>query len=117
RVGDGKRRPDYTPQRTDAEGIRRQTVGWEYVHIAIDDATRLAYVELLADEKATTAVGFLRRAVAHFATHGITVERLITDNGSPTAQRSTRSPAAPSAYDISEPAPTVPRPTARPNAP
>ncbi len=83
RVGDGKRRPGYTPQRTDAEGVRRQTVGWEYVHIAIDDATRLAYVEVLENEKAITAVGFLRRAVAHFTAYGITIERLITDNGSP----------------------------------
>jgi transposase InsO family protein len=66
---------------------RRYEHGWEFVHIAIDDCTRLAYVEVLADEKATTAVGFLRRAIAFFARHGITVERLITDNGS--AYRST----------------------------
>jgi hypothetical protein len=51
------------------------------VHVAVDDATRLAYVEVLSDERALTAVGFLRRAVAHFASHGITVQRLITDNG------------------------------------
>jgi transposase InsO family protein len=62
---------------------RRYEHGWEFVHIAIDDCTRLAYVEVLDDEKATTATGFLRRAVAFFARHGITVERLITDNGSP----------------------------------
>src|SRR3954466_13753804 len=62
---------------------KRYAQGWEFVHIAIDDATRLAYVEVLADEKAMTAVGFLRRAVAHFADYGIVVERLITDNGSP----------------------------------
>ena len=55
--------------------------GWEFVHVAIDDCTRLAYVEVLADEKATTAIGFLRRAVAFYQRHGITVERLITDNG------------------------------------
>jgi transposase InsO family protein len=76
----------YNPTRG-SRGAARRTVGWEYVHIAIDDATRLAYVEVLADEKATTAVGFLRRAMAHFASHGITTERLITDNGS--AYRST----------------------------
>jgi hypothetical protein len=57
------------------------------VHIAIDDCTRLAYVEVLADEKASTAIGFLGRATAFFARHGISVERLITDNGS--AYRST----------------------------
>ena len=51
------------------------TVGWEFVHIAIDDCTRLAYAEVLGDEKAATAIGFLRRAVAFFARHGITVER------------------------------------------
>jgi len=61
--------------------------GWEFVHVAIDDATRLAYVEVLDDERAPTAIGFLRRAVKHFATYGIIVERLITDNGS--AYRST----------------------------
>jgi transposase InsO family protein len=75
------------PIKTDAAGVRRQTTGWEYVHVAIDDATRLAYVEVLCDEKATTAIGFLRRAVAHYASYAITVERLITDNGS--AYRST----------------------------
>jgi len=72
----------YNPRKTDPAGVRRQTVGWEYVHVAIDDATRLAYVEVLADEKAITAIGFLKRAVAHFASYGITVERVITDNGS-----------------------------------
>jgi transposase InsO family protein len=86
RARDGLRR-HYNPRRTDAAGVLRQTVGWEYVHVAIDDATRLAYVEVLSDEKATTAIGFLRHAVAHFAGYGITVERLITDNGS--AYRST----------------------------
>jgi transposase InsO family protein len=66
---------------------RRYEQGWEFVHIAIDDATRLAYVEVLADEKATTAIAFLARAVAFYRRHGITVERLITDNGA--AYRST----------------------------
>ena len=81
------KRGRYTGSRTDAEGARRQIVGWEFVHIAIDDATRLAYVEVLSDEKAVTAVGFLRRAIKHFSSYGITVEALITDNGS--AYRST----------------------------
>jgi transposase InsO family protein/transposase len=56
--------------------------GWEFVHVCVDDATRLAYVEVLTDEKATTAVGFLRRAVAFYAAHGITTQRVMTDNGS-----------------------------------
>jgi transposase InsO family protein len=63
-------------------GRRVGATGWEFVHVCIDDATRLAYVEVLADEKATTAVGFLRRAVAHFRAYGIRVERVMTDNGS-----------------------------------
>ncbi len=67
------------------EGYHRRSyeLGWEFVHIAIDDCTRLAYVEVLDDEKATTAIAFLRRAVAFYRRHGIEVERLITDNGSP----------------------------------
>jgi transposase InsO family protein len=69
--------------KTDAAGRVRQLIGWDCVHIAIDDATRLAYAEVLADEKAETAVGFLQRAIAFYARHGITVEAVITDNGSP----------------------------------
>jgi len=68
---------------TDAAGVRRGTAGWDAVHIAIDDATRLAYAEVLGDEKAATTVGFLRRALAFYARHGVTVERVLTDNGSP----------------------------------
>ena len=68
---------------TDRAGQRRSTIGWDYVHIAIDDATRLAYAEVLGDEKATTAIGFLRRAVKFFESYGMTVEQLLTDNGSP----------------------------------
>jgi transposase InsO family protein len=60
---------------------RKRHVGWEYVHVCIDDATRLAYVEVLADEKAATAIGFLRRALGFYGAHGIQVERLMTDNG------------------------------------
>ena len=60
---------------------RSRGVGWEFVHVAVDDATRLAYVEVLTDEKAATAVGFLRRALAFFRRYGIRVERVLTDNG------------------------------------
>jgi transposase InsO family protein len=56
--------------------------GWEFVHVCVDDATRLAYVEVLADEQATTAVAFLRRALKFYAAHGLTVQRVMTDNGS-----------------------------------
>ena len=81
RVRDG-RRQHYNPRPTDALGKRRHTVGWDYVHVAIDDCTRLAYAEVLPDEKASTAVAFLGRALAFYARHAITVERVMTDNGS-----------------------------------
>jgi len=55
--------------------------GWEYCHVAIDDTSRVAYVEILDDEKGITCVGFLRRAVAWFAAHGVIVQRVMTDNG------------------------------------
>jgi transposase InsO family protein len=67
---------------TDKHGHRRTTVGYEFVHIAVDDYSRLAYAEVLPDEKGTTAVGFLRRAVAFYRRHGIGVERVLSDNGS-----------------------------------
>jgi len=81
RVSGGIRR-HFNPTRIDADGKRRGTVGWEYVHVCVDDYSRLAYAEVLPDEKATTAIAFLRRAVAYYRRHGIRVERLLTDNGS-----------------------------------
>jgi transposase InsO family protein len=66
----------------DRRGRRaRGELGWEYVHIAVDDHSRLAYAEVLSDEKAVTAAGFLRRAVAFYRRYGIEVERVLTDNG------------------------------------
>jgi len=61
---------------------RVRGIGWEYVHVAIDDHSRLAYAEVLTDETGATAAGFLARAVAWYAALGIVVERLLTDNGS-----------------------------------
>jgi transposase InsO family protein len=55
--------------------------GYGYVHAAVDDHSRLAYAEIHDDETAATAVGFLRRAVAFFTAAGVTVERVLTDNG------------------------------------
>jgi transposase InsO family protein len=68
-------------QKITRAGRRVGASGWEYVHVCVDDATRLAYVEVLSDEKATTAIAFLRRAVAHFAAFGVRVEAVLTDNG------------------------------------
>jgi transposase InsO family protein len=78
---DGKQQ-HYTGSYTDRDGKRRRRAGWEYVHIAVDDHSRLAYAEVLPDERATTAAAFLRRAVAYYRRHGIQVERVLTDNGS-----------------------------------
>ena len=61
---------------------RSRGAGWEYVHVAIDDYTRLAYVEVLPNERAETAVGFVTRALAFYRRHGITVRQLMSDNGS-----------------------------------
>ena len=72
-------------------GDRRRRVrgiGWEYVHVAIDDASRLAYVEVLPDEGDATTTRFLWRARAWFRRHGIRIRRVLTDNGS--AYRSAR---------------------------
>jgi transposase InsO family protein len=71
----------YNPRITDKAGKPRHTVGYEYVHIAIDDYSRLAYAEVLPDQKAATAAGFLRRAVRFYRRYGIAVEQLLTDNG------------------------------------
>jgi transposase InsO family protein len=77
-TGGIKRNPDR--RRVDAAGVERKAIG--YVHVAVDDYSRLAYAEVLPDERASTAIGFLRRALAHYRRHGIRVERVLTDNGS-----------------------------------
>jgi transposase InsO family protein len=78
-VGRKRRR---TKTKVDAAGVNRRQIGWECVHVCVDDATRLAYVEVLPDEKAKSAIGFLKRAIAFYGAHGVAVERLMTDNGS-----------------------------------
>jgi transposase InsO family protein len=62
--------------------------GFEYLHVCIDDYSRLAYAELLADERAHTAIAFLGRALAFFAARGVVAERLLTDNGAAFIARS-----------------------------
>ena len=61
---------------------RVRGIGWEHVHVCIDDASRLAYAEVLATAAWPDAVGFLERALAWFAAHGVHAERVMTDNGS-----------------------------------
>ena len=65
-------------------GCRRaqnRGIGYDFVHVCIDDASRVAYVEILADERGPSAAGFLRRAIAWFGARGVRVERVMTDNG------------------------------------
>ena len=88
----------YSADRAAAGTIAAATTTWDLVHIAVDDCTRLPYVEVLADERASTAAEFLRRALEFYRRHGITVERLITDNGN--AYRSTVHAIACRALDI-----------------
>lgn len=65
-------------------GDRHQRVygaGWEYVHVAIDDHSRVAYAEVLGDQRATTTVAFFRRVTRWFAARGVRIHRVLTDNG------------------------------------
>ena len=85
--GAGKRAFGDTRRRShasyiDGDSHRRSAKGWEYVHVAVDDYSRLAYAEVLPDERAATAVAFLRRALAYYRRHGVDVESVLTDNGS-----------------------------------
>ena len=117
--GAGKRARDglrkhYNPRLTDRDGKRRKTVGWEFVHIAIDDCTRLAYAEVLADEtrhhgdRLPAPRGRLLQAPRHQGRAAAHRQRL-----APTARPCTRSPAARSGSATYAPAPTGPRPTAK----
>jgi transposase InsO family protein len=78
----GNRRVRARRTRIGNDGRLLSTAGWEFVHVCVDDATRLAYVEVLEDERGQTAVDFLRRAVEWFASMGVAVERVMSDNGS-----------------------------------
>jgi transposase InsO family protein len=74
-------------------GQRRHTtrgIGWEFLHVAIDDHSRVAYLELLADERGETVAGFLRHALRWFRARGVRVRRILTDNGSGYVSRSFR---------------------------
>lgn len=62
--------------------VTRRRPGWEYLHVCVDDASRAAYTAILPDETAESAIEFLWFAVAWYASHGIKVERILTDNGS-----------------------------------
>jgi hypothetical protein len=77
--------PALGPAKPDPWGDRRQRargLGWEHLHVAVVDASRLASTELLADERGTTSAAFLTRAAAWFAGLGVRIERVMTDNAS-----------------------------------
>jgi transposase InsO family protein len=79
----GRRNREATAQRTGQRGnAYRPVIGTAFVHTVIDDHSRTAYAEICADEKAATAIGVLQRAVAWFAARGVTIERVLSDNGS-----------------------------------
>ena len=61
--------------------VKRRKPGWEYIHVCVDDASRVAYTAILADETAESAMEFLWFAVAWYKQHGIKVKRVLTDNG------------------------------------
>jgi transposase len=82
---DPRRRARVTGERSSQRKTRRDgkrvgVAGWEFVHVAVDDATRLTYAEVLPNEQGPTAAGLLRRAVTWFASCGVTVQRILSDN-------------------------------------
>ena len=77
----GNRQLQPRARRRDVAGHDRRQTGWEFVHVCVDDATRLAYVEVLDDEKAATAARFLRRAIAFYSRHAIITQAVMSDNG------------------------------------
>jgi hypothetical protein len=95
---------------------RHRGIGWEYLHVAVDDASRLALTELLPDERTASTIVFLERALAWFARHGVRVERIMTDNGNAHRSHDSATPASTRACGACAPGPTHRPLTARPNS-
>ncbi len=93
----------------------RPNLGYSYLHTALDDHSRLAYTEILADERKETAAAFLASAAAWYAAAGITIERVLPATAPATAPASGPPPALTWASPTNAPAPTGPRPTAKSN--
>ena len=89
-------------------------LGWTYVHVAVDDHGRLAYVEELIDEHPPTTIGFVRRAIDFYAAHGVRISRLLTDNGTPYRSRAFAAAADGLQLRHVRTRPYTPRTTARP---
>lgn len=95
---------------------RSPLLGRGYVRTVVDDHSRIAYAEICADETAATAIGVLERAVAWFTDYGVSVERVLSDNGSAYKSHAWTQACARLGITVKEPAPTGRRPTARSNA-
>ena len=91
-------------------------IGWEFVHVCIDDASRIAFSQIMPDEKKESAIAFLKAALAYYASLGVTVARVMTDNGSCYKSFDFRDICRELGSSTSAPGPTRPRPTARPSA-
>jgi transposase InsO family protein len=74
-------RPGHRVMGSRENRYRTRGAGWEFVHVAVDDASRLAYVEVLENDKASSVIGFLRRSIRFFDGYGVRVQRVMTDNG------------------------------------
>ncbi len=95
---------------------RNRGIGWDHLHVAIDDASRLAFVEVLPSLGRDDATAFLERALAWFGRLGVTVERVMTDNGSAYRSKLFAAALAKAGAAMSAPGPILREPTARPNA-
>jgi len=92
---------------------RHHGIGWEFVHVCIDDASRVAFVQVMANQRKESAVAFLEAAVAYYAKLGIRIERVMTDNGSCYRSKTFRAVSGLSAFAKSSPSPTLRGPTAK----
>jgi len=95
---------------------RHLGIGWEFVHVCIDDASRLAFSQVMPDETAMSAVPFLRRAVAYYASLGVKVSRVMTDNGACYKSFAFRDACAEFGLKHIRTKPYTPKTTARPSA-
>ena len=96
--------------------FKSRGAGWEFVHVAIDDHSRVAFAKVMANERKGCATAFLKAALGYYESLGIKVERVMTDNGSATGPLRSAGPAGGSASNTSGPRLTVRKPTARPSA-
>ena len=91
-------------------------VGWEFVHVCVDDASRIAFTQIKPDEPKRSAVAFLKAAVAYYASLGVAVERVMTDNGSCYKSFTFRNACRRLGLKHIRTRPYTPKPTARPSA-